>query len=743
MSTSIRFRLLLLVLSLLLPAVVAAVWVIAETYDSERAANERTLRETTRALSMVVDGELERRTLVARMLSLSSFLDSAPDLTPADLAGFDSLARSAMEGLNGWVELNGATGQLFSTHVPHLLADKPNNMNVTPASRMDLVLREFPLLSSANGHHVTVTQPVQRQGKTLLNLNVTLLPQELHRLLAEQKLPPDWKVAVLDRNSVVVARHPGGVIYQGVSATADLKAHLKRSREGFFESVSLDGDEVMGFFSTSAKGWTYVLAMPRTQFLGWLPQVVLPVMTGALILLVLGVGNAMWVSRSIARSVVSLKRIAAKMQAGHRVEARRTGITECDEVGAALASAAGTILDARIELEGKVAQAVEAARLADQRISHGQRMEALGRLTGGVAHDFNNLLGVISNSAHLIARYCPDKALQVPLAATWRAIEVGSRLTQHLSRFSGRQPVRPEVVDLQAYFNDVEELLRMVLGKSVRVHTEVAAETRRIQVDASELELALINLALNARDAMPQGGQVTFEARNARHDELDGKRGSPFVVIMVTDNGCGIDQTLTSRVFEPFFTTKTRGAGTGLGLSQVHGFCVQAGGMARLKSTPGQGTSVSMLLPARQGEPRLAHVALRQQDDGLHGRRVMLVEDNETLGDVTAAVLEGFGAQVIRAETAEAALLAINAGDAVDLVLSDVVMPGTLDGLALAQTLASHHPAISVVLTTGYSSSPLENTGFTVLRKPCPPELLVRVLRDALKTNPGASKPTQ
>jgi CheY-like chemotaxis protein len=380
---------------------------------------------------------------------------------------------------------------------------------------------------------------------------------------------------------------------------------------------------------------------------------------------------------------------------------------------------------------------VQQTREAEQRVSHNQRVEALGRLTGGVAHDFNNLLGVISNSAHLIQRQTALPALLVPVAATLRAVEVGSRLTQHLLRFSGRQPVQPRAVSLLSFLPDVRELMQTVVGKRIEVALDVEPGTPSVTVDPSELELALVNLALNARDAIEGSGHVWLRAAMAPAEDWAGLPAGEYVAITVGDDGKGLEESLAERVFEPFFSTKGVGKGTGLGLSQVHGFCVQAGGTAHLASTMGLGTTVTLVLPAN---PAPIDDALPLQPEPaltpLQGRRVLLVEDNDELAEVTEALLSSFGATVQRKADAAQALQVLQSGTTFDVVLSDVVMPGDMDGVALARRLQQDWPALPVVLISGYSSA-LANAGdLKVLRKPCAPEDLVAALEQAM-AGPG------
>ena len=497
---------------------------------------------------------------------------------------------------------------------------------------------------------------------------------------------------------------------------------------------------------------------------------VLLVPGAALLLILLALGGAVWMARRISHPLKQLQLAARQLQHGRRVERAATGVAECDDVLATLAEASETIRHARGDLEQQVEQAVLRTREAEQRASQGQRIEALGRLTGGVAHDFNNLLGVVSNSAYLIQRQVPEGEHGAALAAILRAVEAGHGLTQHLLRFAGRKPVRPQPVDLRHYLLAQEELMSTVLGSRIRFSAQVALNTAPVTVDSAELELALINLALNARDAMPRGGEVQLAARNARADELDpaadeggtdvdgyGERGEdgaggsevgseggsamppvlpapagPQVLITFDDGGCGFDEDTARHVFEPFFTTKGVGKGSGLGLAQVRGFCVQAGGSVRLASTPGLGTTVMLLLPASRG-PALATPALTAPAQpiaagALSGKQLLLVDDNEDLGRVTADLLGSFGCSVTCVTGAAEALQAVDP-QTFDAVLSDVVMPGAMDGVALARELRRRWPQLPVLLVSGYAGVAVGSQEFELLSKPCAPDELVAALQ--------------
>jgi len=374
---------------------------------------------------------------------------------------------------------------------------------------------------------------------------------------------------------------------------------------------------------------------------------------------------------------------------------------------------------------------------AEKSAIEGQKLETLAQLTGGVAHDFNNLLAIVDSSLHVHALLHPELAGERQVQAMARAVQSGTRLTRQLLSFSRRQALRPEELHLQEWLPGIEGLIRSTLGARVELEIRVEPGTRPVVVDAAELELALINLALNARHAMPGGGRLAIGAHNGLVDGLE------RVVISVADTGLGIPPEVLPRVFEPFFTTRTEGAGSGLGLSQVHGLCVQSGGGVRLESTPGAGTRVEMILPARPARQPAAAPAEAPAAEPLAGR-LLLVEDNEDVASSTAAILVAAGLEVSHLASADAALAALRSGEQQpDAVLSDIEMPGRLSGLDLALRLRDERPGLPVVLITGYAKRVDEAVagGLRVLPKPTRAADLVRELRAAMAAASEAAQP--
>ena len=349
-----------------------------------------------------------------------------------------------------------------------------------------------------------------------------------------------------------------------------------------------------------------------------------------------------------------------------------------------------------------------------QRLAESQKLDALGQLTGGVAHDFNNLLMVISGSLHFLKKSAGQdaKALRA-IAAIETASKRGAALTSQLLTFARRQSVNPQPVDLNERIEAVREVLETGVGSTVALAYDVEQDIWPVTVDISEFETALVNLVINARDAMPVGGTIRVGVRNVTLSEAPDV--GDYAAIAVTDCGTGIAPDVLSKVFDPFFTTKPVGKGTGLGLSQVHGFAHQAGGTIRIESELGTGTTVTILLPREILRP-LADGADAMPTAG--SGTVLLVEDNPDVASVSASLLEQLGYTVRRVSDAETALGEIER-DGIDLVFSDIVMPGIIDGLKLARRLKEIRPHLPILLATGYSDAAANVRGdFPILRKP-------------------------
>jgi signal transduction histidine kinase/CheY-like chemotaxis protein len=373
-------------------------------------------------------------------------------------------------------------------------------------------------------------------------------------------------------------------------------------------------------------------------------------------------------------------------------------------------------------------EAQAALRKAEADAAYRQKMEALGQLTGGVAHDFNNLLMIVSGFIPRLKKRVQGDASAVEAA---NAIEIaaqrGAALTRQLLSFSRRQPVNPVAIRVGERVKALRTLLAGTVGPLITLRIEAAPDTWPIKVDANEFELALLNLVLNARDAVAKDGTIVLSARNAmlQGSETPEKLSGEFVAVAVEDSGHGIAPDILSKVFDPFFTTKRADKGTGLGLSQVHGFTHQSSGTVTIESTVGKGTVVTLYLPRSQAEPETAP-AERVQTPA--GGQALLVEDNPDVAMVGREMLSQLGYDVKIAADAQRAFEAFET-QRFDLVVSDIVMPGAMNGVELARAIRTKRPDLPILLVTGYAGSATA-TEFPVLRKPYRFEQLRKAIAD-------------
>jgi PAS domain S-box-containing protein len=365
-----------------------------------------------------------------------------------------------------------------------------------------------------------------------------------------------------------------------------------------------------------------------------------------------------------------------------------------------------------------------------EQLFRAQKMEALGQLTGGLAHDFNNLLTAILGACELALRNAdnPEK-LRRMLDGVRNSAQRGAGLTKQLLAFARAQPLEIKQIDLKHFFSDVTTLIRPSLRSNIELVTEISDQLWPIDADAGALELAILNLAFNARDAMKDGGNLRISAHNVvLHGEPEGLSGE-HVAMKVTDSGTGMSSEVIERVFEPFFTTKGFGEGTGLGLSQVFGFVKQIGGAITAESQPGKGATFTLYLPASRG----ATAAETRLNGGNALGRVLIVEDDTFVAELAAGMLTELGFESTIAHSAKEALERLSNGEKPKLVFSDIIMPGGISGIELAQRVRSRFPEMPVLLTTGYSEQVGGTHGFPVLQKPYEMDGLASALGKILK----------
>ena len=428
------------------------------------------------------------------------------------------------------------------------------------------------------------------------------------------------------------------------------------------------------------------------------------------------------------------------------VAAKGRGVFEGDRclrvIGTAIDITTRKAADAELQmlnerLEQRVSEILAEKQAAEAHMRQAQKLEALGQLTGGVAHDFNNLLMIIKGGLSLLKRPLIEPERQQRLLASMeQAADRGAALSRQLLAFARQQPLRMESVDLRQHIGSMRELLDRSLRGDVQVKTEFEKDLWPVEVDPAQLELVILNLCVNARDAMPNGGIITIAARNQSKRPEPGTTGD-LVALSVIDPGTGMPPEVLEHVFEPFFTTKEIGKGSGLGLPQVHGFAQQSGGSVKIESRVGEGTTVTLSLPRTQSRPAAVATAppLEGANRGAESMgSILLVEDDNEVAALVTEMLQELGYRVTRAASAQSALGALADDREIDVVFSDVMMPGEKNGLDLAAEVSRRRPNLKILLTTGYAAGLISNPSkdVHVLRKPYDIRSLDLALRTVL-----------
>jgi signal transduction histidine kinase/CheY-like chemotaxis protein len=394
----------------------------------------------------------------------------------------------------------------------------------------------------------------------------------------------------------------------------------------------------------------------------------------------------------------------------------------------------------------------EARRRAEESLRQAQKMEAVGQLTGGVAHDFNNLLTIMQGGLEMIGRQVANLDASPAASRIVRgkdmaleAVRRAARLTERLLAFARQQPLEPKGIDANRLVSGICELLRRMVGETVALETVLSGGLWVALADINQLENAILNLVLNARDAMPNGGKVTIETANTHLDDsyvrklAEPVKAGQYVVISVSDTGIGMDTKTLTRAFEPFFTTKGVGKGTGLGLSQVYGFVRQSSGHLAIYSEVGEGTTVRIYLPRHHGKEDVIDAFVKSSDDtqSLGAETILVVEDDEALRLYTVEILTDLGYSVLAAANGAAALEIIGRGHDIDLMFTDIVMPGGMNGRQLAEQAIRQRPHLKILFTTGYTANAIVHHGrldpdVELISKPFTYESLGRKIRTLL-----------
>jgi signal transduction histidine kinase/CheY-like chemotaxis protein len=754
-SLGIQARLVVLVLVTVLPLVALSSFAILRTVDNERSRIESEVRKRVESLLADVDREIRSVEVALQILA------SSPNLQNGDMEAFAGQIREALKVQGLAIGLHDTTAEeLVGTTRPYgeLPARKTNRDTVDRVVRTGKphisnlftgTLLQRPIL--------TVGVPVFQDGKVIYVLTMALDPDYFSAVLQDQNIPFAWTAGVLDRKGITVARNRDLDRFFGHTATATLRERMAGAVEGWFPDVTSEGMDVYAAFRRSLiTGWTVAISIPKDAMDAPLRRAYWLAFGGGTATLALSLALAWGMARTIRRPVEALTAATQALGSGEPLGPLLGGVRELDQVGDALNAAAVLLTRTRAELEAMVGERTQELAGANERLTaeidarkqaqtallQAQKMEAMGQLTGGIAHDFNNLLTAASGALELLeTRISDERGLRL-LQTAQRAAARGAKLTGSLLAFARKQRLEPVLADINSMVIEVTDLLRRSIGPTIEVRHALASSLWPTLVDTSQIETVLLNVAINARDAMPQGGVLLIETANLRagiDDVPEEIVGHDCVLVSMTDTGTGMSPEVLEHAFEPFFTTKEIGKGTGLGLSTVFGVVRQSDGAIRIRSRVEKGTTVEIYLPrAKCASVPSAEDPLPVGARTSTGACILVVDDDSDVRWVTVECLREIGHFVTEADSGRAALAILEGGDPCDLLIMDMMMPG-LSGRDTVRTAWQARPDLKVLFATGYPDKlGLDGDGVRhpVIKKPFTPADLAEAVRQALRRAP-------
>ncbi|HKS63469.1 MAG TPA: ATP-binding protein [Xanthobacteraceae bacterium] len=757
---TIRGYLVLLTLAIMVPVLVFAAILYFGYYNSELARIESELQYDARQLALTIDRD------VAGLQYTAQTLSTATRIRDRDYPGFYEQAQRvrSFAGVNVLLrERNGQ--QVVNTRVEYgtplplerLASDEQ------AASTRRPVISGVILGAVAQQHVFTITVPIVTDDEVTHFLNLSLPVSRLVNLIQEN-LVSGRRAGVVDNAGLIMARSERFQELVGTPAARDFVAQARRET-GVWTGTNTTGEVVRTASAIGqASGWIIYVSLPESAIRDSLRESFWAVTALGVALTVAALLLAYVVGGRLAGSMQVLSAGAAQLGRGERVAARTLPVAEISAIGNAISTASVALAQREGErdkaitdlqrlsdsLEKMVSDRTrelvdEMARRerAEETLRQAQKMDAIGKLTGGIAHDFNNMLAVVLGNLELAKRRLAKGVTSIDQYLTG-AQEGGKRaaaLTQRLLAFSRQQPLAPAAVDANKLVSGMSEMLRRTLGEAIRVETVLAGGLWRIHADPNELENALLNLAVNARDAMPDGGKLTIETANAHLDdnyvvEHTEVPAGQYVMLAVTDTGAGMTGDVAAKAFDPFFTTKKSGIGTGLGLSQVYGFVKQSGGHVKIYTELGEGTAIKVYLPryfgaAEPARPAIDRGSLPTNDGSVS---ILVVEDEDAVRRYSTDALRDLGYRVLEADGARQALDIIDAEPDIAILFTDVVMPD-MNGRRLVEAALARRPALKVLFTTGYTRNAIVHNGMldpgvVLLSKPFTLEELARKMAE-------------
>ncbi len=732
----IRSRLLILVLSVLVPSFMAAALAVAYVYHEEQKEQVRNVGDATRAFALAVDSELQARTALLHTLA------GSPALYKGDLRTFYDFARRMAPTWDTVIVLADLDGrQLVNTRRP-FGASLPTRRSSNVAELMGhggpngTYVSDLFMAPIGKIYDYTVQVPVVVDGNLRYHLLLGVSVATLQKLIERRHSRSEWIVTLLDRQGKVLARSHDPARFVGQPASPSTQQRLQAATHGMAESRTLDGIDVRAFFDTvPASDWKVLVSIPMSEIRRVPLQAA--ALLGALMaaLLAAGVVAAHRLARRAIGPIEYLGLAADELGQGKEPAYCPQGIAEIDSVARRMLDAGRQIRQSQQELEGRVAEAVAATERVQSALLKSQKLEALGRLTGGIAHEFNNLLQTLSTALQLAEMSNRDDRLRGLIQTCKKTVQRAAALTGQLGSFGRIQEARQETVDACRQLRSARQLMSGALRPDIDLQIACDEPAWPVTVEPLQFDLALLNLAVNARDAMPHGGVLRIEARNvalAAGSPLASLAAGDYVRISVSDTGSGMTPEVLARALDPFYTTKPPGQGTGLGLPQAYAFALQSHGLLQIESAPGKGTRVEIYLPRAQ-EAASTPVEAPAEAPLPRGRgSVLFVEDDPLVREAVSRALEEAGFEVLVAHDGEQAVALLDGGARPAVVFSDIVMPGSVSGIDLAAIVRQRNPDLPMVLATGYTERQPALPGVQVLAKPYPIERLVTLLARAV-----------
>jgi signal transduction histidine kinase len=698
-------------------------------------------------------------------------LASSKRLADGDLEGFGHQLVNAFERSSRQVALVDPEGRVRASSLPQLLGKSVPTPTGTNGANGRVAVTDVITggIGDATAHVIVPVVTVLGEGWSLQAVQPS---PEFVRILDRPGVPRNWIVSIVDRKGVHLNRSQGNDKFAGKALVPELVAYMSEFRSGTLRTVSLEGIPLISTVAFAPQsGWAAAVGLPYASLVAPLRRQVISMLVLGAVVIAAALAAALLVARRLDTTMSNLASLARRVGDGEVVEYQPSRLREVDALGDVLAGTSVELqrrsqgladLNATLEdqVVARTAQLSDAnAKLheemalrerSEEQMRQMQKMEAVGQLTGGIAHDFNNMMAVVISSLRLMQRRLGrgDTNVQEYTDGALRGAERAANLTRRLLAFSRQQPLTPETVDASKLIAGMEDVLRRTIPASISIETVFAGGLWRTRADAQGLESALLNLAVNARDAMPDGGKLTIETSNAFLDEAYAASQAEvavgqYVLLAVTDTGSGMAPEVANRAFDPFFTTKPTGEGTGLGLSQVYGFIKQSGGHVKIYSEVGVGTTVKLYLPrlvSSQEEEADAKPAGAVADG--QGQVVLVVEDDTDVRRLTVDMLEELNYVALSADGGARALAIMETSPHLALLLTDIVMPD-MNGRVLAEEAVKRRPGLRVLFTTGYTRNAIVHNGVLdqgvhLIVKPFTIEALAAKLAEILTPGPPA-----